>query len=253
MLWYKAWLETRSRFLAGLVLLTIMAAGTVFDYPQVVKLLPLAETIDTSSATGRAIRASADLSREYRGHVWLHWFRQNLAQMGTLFAVLLASGGLLSHTAGTLFTLSLPVSRTRLLGTRAAMGLAELLVLAIVPSLLIPMLSPAIGQTYSLTGVVIHGVCLFVVAGIFFSLAFLLSTMFHDLWRPMLIACTVAVVLAACELVVPGLADHGVFRVMSAETYFRGEGLPWLGLLASLAASAAMLYAAAANVARLDV
>ena len=39
---------------------------------------------------------------------------------------------------------------------------------------------------------------------------------------------------------------------MSAEVYFRGGGLPWLGLLASAAVSAAMLYGAARNIARQD-
>jgi hypothetical protein len=39
---------------------------------------------------------------------------------------------------------------------------------------------------------------------------------------------------------------------MSVEIYFRGGGLPWLGLFASAAASAAMLYAAARNLARQD-
>ena len=53
--------------------------------------------------------------------------------MWTLFAVLLGTGGLLSQASGggALFTLSLPVSRNRLLGVRAATGLAELLVLAL--------------------------------------------------------------------------------------------------------------------------
>ena len=43
MLWYKSWLETRWRFLIGLVLLMLSAGGTVLTYPHVVKLLlPLA-------------------------------------------------------------------------------------------------------------------------------------------------------------------------------------------------------------------
>jgi hypothetical protein len=40
-----------------------------------------------------------DLSREYRGFVWVQGFRQNLAQMGTLFAVLLGTGGVVSGVA----------------------------------------------------------------------------------------------------------------------------------------------------------
>jgi hypothetical protein len=43
-----------------------------------------------------------------------------------------------------------------------------------------------------------------------------------------------------------------VFPVMSAESYFRGNGLPWLGLVASAVASAAMLHGAAWNIARQD-
>jgi hypothetical protein len=254
MLWYKSWLETRWRFLIGLALLVLSAAGVVLAYPEVVKLMPLARTIDTSGEIGRRIREAVELQRDYRGYVWSQWFRQNLMQMWTLFAVLLGTGGLLSQTSGgaALFTLSLPASRNRLLGVRAATGFAELLVLAFVPSLLIPLLSPAVGQSYGIGDVFVHGACLFIAGAAFFSLAFLLSTVFSDLWRPLLIAGSVAVVLALCETVVRDLSRYGIFRVMSAEVYFRGGGLPWPGLLASAAVSVAMLYAATRNIARQD-
>src|SRR5205814_9824753 len=117
---------------------------------------------------GRRVREAADLARTYRGYVWSTWFRQNLAQMTTLFAVLLGTGGLLSQP---LFTLSLPVSRTRVLGARAAAGLAELFVLVFVPSLVIPLLSPAVDESYGIGSTLVHGVCLFVVGSVFFSLA----------------------------------------------------------------------------------
>ena len=253
MLWYKSWLETRSRFLCGLVLLMIVAAGTVFSYPQVLKLLTAARTIDTSGEMGRLIRESVELSREFRGHVWWQWYRQNLVQMGTLFAALLGSGGLLSQTSGgTLFTLSMPVSRSLVLGIRAATGLAEFLILAVVPSLLIPLLAPAIGQSYSAGDALVHGACLFIAGAVFFSLAFLLSTVFDDLWRPWLMACLVAGIVSLLGLVVPGFSRYGPFGVMSGDLYFRGGGLPWLGLIASAAASAAMLYGSVINIARRD-
>jgi hypothetical protein len=79
-----------------------------------------------------------------------------------------------------------------------------------------------------------------------------LSTLFNDPWRPLLIGCLVAVLLAAIELTVPDLSSYGIFRVMSGEAYFRTGRLPWLGLLASMGLSAAMLYTAARNVARQD-
>ena len=254
MLWYKSWLETRSRFLIGLVLLMLSAVGAVIAYPQVMKLMPLARTLDTSGELGRRIREGVELARSYRGYVWSQSFRQNLTQMVTLFAALLGSGSPLTQGSrgAALFTLSLPVSRNRLLAVRAAAGLTEFLVLALVPSVLLTLFSPVIGQTYGIGDALVHGVCLFIAGTVFFSLAFLLSTVFSEVWRPWLLACAMAAALAAFELVVPELSRYSIFRVMSGEVYFRGGGLPWLELLASAAVSVAMLYVAARNVARQD-
>jgi ABC-type transport system involved in multi-copper enzyme maturation permease subunit len=254
MLWYKSWMETRWRFLIGLALLMCSAAATVLTYPQVVKLLPLAPKLDLGGEIGRRVAESMELSRSYRGYVWSQWFRQNMIQLWALFAVLLGTGGLLSQTSGggTLFTLSLPVTRNRLLGIRAATGLAELLVLAVIPSLLLPLFSPAIGQTYGIGDALIHGACLFLAGAVLFSLAFLLSTLFSDLWRPPLVVLCIATAVALFEQIFPGFSHFGLFRVMSAEVYFRNGNLPWLGLFASAALSAAMLYAATRNIARQD-
>jgi ABC-2 type transport system permease protein len=250
MLWYKSWRETRWRFLIGLAVLMCSAAAMVFTYPKVRELLPLAAPVDVGGELGRRIREAMELSREYRGYVWSQGFGQNLSQMGTLFAVLLGTGGLVSGGAA-LFTLSLPVSRRRLLGTRAAAGLGEWLVLAFVPALLIPLLSPAIGESYSVTAALVHGACLFVAGAVFFSLAILLSTVFADVWRPLMIALLVAVVLAGLEAFFD-VSRFGVYSVMSGSTYFRTGALPWAGLFVSAAASAAMLYAASSNIAHRD-
>src|SRR5260370_29538358 len=135
MLWYKSWLETRWRFLIGLVLLMCSAAATVLAYPKVMKLMPLVPTLALSGEIGRRIKEAAELVRDYRGYVWSQWFRQNLTQTWTIFAVLLGTGGLLSQTSagGALFTLSIPASRHPPLGGRAVPGLAELPGLALVP------------------------------------------------------------------------------------------------------------------------
>ena len=46
MLWHKAWLDVRWRILIGLAVLLVMACGVVIEYPTVVRLRPLAMTID---------------------------------------------------------------------------------------------------------------------------------------------------------------------------------------------------------------
>ncbi len=254
MLWYKTWLETRWRFAIGLVLLMCSAVGTVFAYAKVMELMPLVPTVRMSGELGRQISEAAELAGEYRGYIWSQWFRQNLPQLWTVFAVLLGTGGLLSQASGgaALFTLSMPASRGRLIGVRAATGLGELLVLALVPSLLIPLFSPAVGQSYGVGNALVHGSCLFVAGAAFFSLALLLSTVFGDLWRPLLIALAIAVVWAVCQQIFRELSPYSIFRVMNGETYFRRGELPWPGLMASAAASAAMVYGAATNLARRD-
>jgi ABC-2 type transport system permease protein len=254
MLWYKSWLETRSRFLIGLALLICSAAATVFTYPKVQELLTMVPSMDLSGEIGRKIREGALLAREYRGYVWSQWYRQNAIQMWTIFAAILGTGGLLSQVSGggALFTLSLPASRARLLGVRAAAGLAELLVLALVPALLIPLLSPGVGQSYGLGESLVHAICLFVAGAVFFSLSFFLSTVFNDIWRPLLFALFAAVVLALAEQFVDGLSRYSIIGAMSGESYFRGNGLPWPGLLASVALSTALLYGSALNLARRD-
>jgi ABC-2 type transport system permease protein len=254
MLWYKAWLETRWRFLIGLALLACSAIFTVLAYPEVMKLMPLVPQVDTSGLIGRQIREAAELLREYRGYVWAEWFRQNLLQTWTLFAVLLGTGGLLAQASGgaALFTLSMPASRSRLLGTRAGTALAELLVMAIVPSLLIPLFSPAVGESYSVGAALVHSLCLFIAGAVFFSLAFMLSTVFADIWRPALFALFVAGTLGVAEQVFRDLQPYSIFSVMRAEAYFRTGELPWLGLLAAAAASLAMFYAAVFNIERHD-
>jgi len=251
MLWYKAWLETRWRFAIGLGLLMVSASAIVLGYPEALKAISGLPQAD--GELGRRISESAAVVRDYRSYVWTQWFRQSMRQLWALFAVVLGTGGLLAQASrgGALFTLSLPVSRGRLLSVRAATALAELLILALVPSLMIPLLSPAVGQIYSFADAIVYGTCLFIAGSVLFSFAFLLSTVFSDVWRPPLIALCIVVGIRLLEQAI-GLGNVSLLAFMTAESYFRGDGLPWIGLLASAAVSAVMLYGATLNIARQD-
>ena len=254
MLWHKSWLETRSRFITGLVILTIMACGTVIEYPTVAALMPLAREIQASGAVARLVKEVIDLERDYRGYIWTQLFRQNLAQMATLFAALLGSGGLLAQRSGggALFTLSLPVSRAHVLRVRAATGLAELAAIALVPSLVVPLLSSSVGQTYGLGEAVIHGLCAFAGAAVFLSLACWLSTLFNDMWRPLLFTCSVALLLAGLEFALRDTSISGVFSVMNGYRFFQSGQVPWLGAAVCLTLSVGMLWLAERSLERCD-
>ena len=252
MLWYKSWLETRWQFLAGAVVLMCAAAEVVLLWPKITELLPLASNVNAAGEIGRRIREGAELARSYRGYIWSQAFRQSVTNMATLFAVLLGTGGLLSYRSGGSYLLSLPVPRRRFVWTRAAAGLGELGVLSFLPSLAVLFFSPAVGKSYGVSDVLAHGVCLFFATAVFFSLALLLTSVFADFWRPLLVTLILAILTGLFEGALADQWSWGIFHVMSGEAYFRHGQLPWLGLLACAAASIALLYAAAIQIARQD-
>jgi ABC-type transport system involved in multi-copper enzyme maturation permease subunit len=256
MLWYRSWLETRWRFLIGFVWLICSAAVVLLMYPATVERLVDVDALGTDSLSGAFadyLRQELELMSDYRGYVWSQWFRQSMRETWTIFAVLIGTGGLLTQTSGgaALFTLSLPVTRQRLVLVRAGTGLSELLAMAIAAALVVPLLSSVVGETYGFGDALLHGLCLAIAGSVFFSLATFLSTVFTDVWRPAIIALVVAYSLYFVEAA-PSPVRIGITGVMTAERYFRTGDLPVVGLLICAAASAALLYAASLNVARRD-
>lgn len=256
MLWQKAWRETQWRFISALLILTVMAGSNVYEYLAAQRLLPrVSVTSETpvAEATGLAgmIREAIELQKDFRGFVWYQAIRQNLTQMGVFFAVLLGCGGLLheSSKGSALFTLSLPVTRKQLLGARTGLGLAQLLAISIIPPLAISVLAPTVGQRFSMVDALAHGVCIFVVATVFYSLAAFLSTLFTDIWRPLLLAIGIACAIAFASFAAPQL---DIFSVMNGESYFRTGSLPWTGFVTSAVLAMALLYSAAETLERRD-
>ena len=251
MIWQHAFLETRWRFLIGLVLLPVSAAFVALSYPQVTALsqsvIPAPGT-----ALGREIAEAMELSKTYGGYVWSQWFQQNGAQLAGLFAAIIGTGGLLSQTAAArLFTLSLPVSRERLLAARAAAGLGQMLALTVVPALVIVLVSPLVGRSFPLLDALAYALCAFVGSAVFFSVAFFFSSMFGSVWAPIVLTLCAGAALGALDRIT-GADRFSLIRMVHGESYFRGHGLPWPMLAVSLAVSATLLYAGTRLVARQD-
>lgn len=256
MLWHKAWLETRWRFVSALLILTVLAGGNVYEYLATQRLLPRLDAVasapgDEILGVGSVIREALEVQKTFRGYLWYQTFRQNLTQMGVLFAILLGCGGLISETSkgSALFTLSLPVTRRQILATRAGTGLAQLAAITLIPPLVISILAPSIGQRFSVVDALAHSLCLFVVSAVFFSLASFLSTLFADIWRPLLIGLGIACAAVIVSLAAPQLS---IFTVMNGESYFRTGSLPWAGFLTSAVLTAALLYSASETLERRD-
>jgi hypothetical protein len=251
--WYKSWLDTRSRFLLGLVVLLVFACGTVMSFPKVRELVaavePAAVTADESLR--QQLEESREALRTFRGYAWSQWFAGNFPTLLVLVAALLGSGSpLVKSGAGALFSLALPVSRGRWIGARAGLGVAELFVIALAPSIAFVALAPFVGEQLQLSEAIVYGLSAFVGASLFFSVAMFWSTLFNDVWRPLLLTCLVWIATVAIDAVLP--EGRGIFTAMMGQTYFYDRSLPWAELLISAAAAAALVYAAAANIARRD-
>ncbi|HEY4088183.1 MAG TPA: hypothetical protein VGM43_19750 [Bryobacteraceae bacterium] len=113
MLWYKAWLETRSRFLIALLGMTSLGAWRTWELNQMVPAWTYAPYYYFN------FRAVHDL----------------LNLMLVVAITLLFMGGLLQERATglSLFTLGLPVSRARLMSARITVGLLESAALVAIP------------------------------------------------------------------------------------------------------------------------
>jgi hypothetical protein len=253
MLRYKSWIDTRSRFLLGLGILLVFACGTVLSFSTVQRLaasLPEGATLG-SNALQQELQQTLELIRTFPGYAWSEWFAGNFPLLLTIFAALLGSGSpLVKSGSGALFSLALPVSRGRWIFARAETGFVELFVLALAPGLAIAALAPFVGEQFPVIDAVVYGLCAFVVASLFFGVSLFLSTLFNDVWRPLLLTCLAAIALAAAETAL--LQTQGLFQAMGGQSYFYDSGLPWPELLLSAAGAAALIYAAAANVARRD-
>jgi len=251
MLFQHAFLETRWRFLIGLVVLPVSAAFVVLSYPQVMALSQ-SVTPATGTAIGREIAESMELAKTYDGYFWSQWFRQNGAQLGGLFAAIIGTGGLLSQAASArLFTLSLPVSRERLLAARAAAGLSQMLALTVVPALVIVLVSPLVSRSFPLLDALVYAIGAFAGCAVLFSLAFFLSSMFGNVWTPVVLTMCAGAVLAALDQIT-GADRFSLLQMIHGESYFHGLGVPWPMLLLSMLVSSALVYAGIRHFARQD-
>jgi ABC-2 type transport system permease protein len=166
MLWYKAWRESRIRFLLSAALITCMCF--TFTLLQ-----------------GRLYPGIAHEHAAVHNYTqYIHWTVYGGVTRGILqlSCLVLALGGLQrDKREGTLgFTLALPVSRVRLVLTRAATGLAEVLVLSLLPPFFITGASHLIHQPMPL-GYGLQFIPLWTIGGmVTFGIAFIFSVLFTN-------------------------------------------------------------------------
>jgi hypothetical protein len=233
-----------------------MVAALLFVIWRPLEQADLAQWV--SSLQERAPSWSEDSRRflpllsSYQGYVWSYWFKLALLIMWPMYAV--AQGATLGaascpwmaggHGAAGLFTFSLPVSRRRVLLTHAALVAVEMVLIALVPSLVFPIASRLIGGEVPFGSTVVYALLLSLGGMVFPAFSFLLTAIFNNQWKVLVIGIAFSFALFFPIRPVEEFPWWNVYHVMSGETYFRYGKIPWLGLLASLAVSALMTFIA---------
>jgi len=211
MLWYKAWRESRTRFLLSALAITVLCASFVFFRNE------------TAGIYNQRIT--------YVDYIWRIVYKSYLREMFAMLVLILGVGGLLRErdygTAG--FTLALPIGRRRLVLARACIGLMEVGVLALLPALVIPPLSQLVGQDYPWSQALQFSL-LWTVGGAFILvIGFLASTIFGGEYT-----APVAAFLAL--LVYSAVADSSFAERYSLDIHdvMSGVGMPYFNAHDSL-------------------
>jgi ABC-2 type transport system permease protein len=201
MLWYKAWRESRMRFILSMVALAAVCLLIV--------------TFQHENRGGDS----------YAKYIWVFTYDVYASNLFLVSVLLLGLGGLLrEQTNGTAgFTLALPVSRWRLIGVRAALGLLQMTALAMLPSLLLPTLSPLVHETYPLSQALQFSVLWVGCGASWFATGFFLSTILSGEYT-MPAACVIALV---AYLRIVNLFGAKVFPFLNLNNVMSGDDMPY--------------------------
>jgi ABC-type transport system involved in multi-copper enzyme maturation permease subunit len=232
----KGWQESRARFFCALALLAALVIYAVSTGPGFL-----------ARYNGRF----PDKPLTYSAYVWSGLFHYALQGLWILAVFILSLGGLAREKAMGMarFSLALPVKRLHFFLIRTAIAWVEAIALGLSASLLIPVLSRFVGESYPYTQALQFGLLMCVAGLVLLSLGLLLSELFEGEFTATVVG------LCGFTALFLGYKSHtlrgwNMFDVMSASKsidpttqLLRGD-LPWAELAACLVISSALLLVA---------
>lgn len=261
MLLFKAWIESRTRFLAGLV----AVAGECLLYLhwhtfQIGMWISLLHQHPTQKYPFWLSLST----RDYNCYLWVFLYDNYLQQVWVLFAVLLALGGLARERSNgsATFTLSLPVSRAKWLWTRLFVAAAESFALALFAIPVIVLGSIPLHQSYSVTQLFAHSLLMATGGMLFLAAGNLCFSIFP---RENYALILTIVLLGVPYLLIQSWTWHqriagrttwgnylDAAHVMGGPWHLTWANVPWAGLLTLCLLTAAFIWPATHYGERID-
>jgi hypothetical protein len=246
MIWFKLWRDSRKHLLAGLaiVLLAALVEGvvapsglTIFGLdPARFPHLPLvSSTLPDPRAPGFASSA------------WWLLYLNVAVLIAPMIGIITAGSGISTHTPdgmrrthpSVIYTLSLPVARSRWMVAQAAFGFLQMAVLILLLAIVPAALAPVTGGHFSWASALASFPFMLAGAAVFHALAMFLATFLEEYWQAVL---SVVALMSLALLVSSGqLREANLFRFMS------GFSQSWAGAIACVALTA-IFFASAIRV-----
>lgn len=240
MLFYKAWLESRVRFLFGVA--AVIAVCILYIQLRPILIPGWITDLQNPHWSGRPnwlYRGVHDLNF----YAWHFLYENKLQQVWVVFAILLSFGGLVreKQIGTSTFSLGLPVSRKRWFLTRMLVAAAEGLVLALIAVAGVSLASQNIHEPYGTNQILAHCLLIAVAGAVFLGLGALFSTVIRG--EHMALSITLVVLgipyLFIQEYVreaAPNVWAHriDISHVMSGPPQLTWATTPWFGLAFSL-------------------
>ena len=220
--------ELRWALIVGTIVLSIMAIFSAWSY----RIIPLLDDIIIQHLGPQIAEEIASISANYTYYLWSQWQPKNLLQIGTIIALILAAPAVAGEVnrGSIAYLTSLPISRSKILMSKAVAGIITLSVTIWISTLLMlvlgNILEPPIlwGRLLAATALTNLGLISI------YSIGLVFSAMGSDAVKSGALAASLAVGLSAFGL-------HRVTRVISPFWHMKGaawftwaEPFPWISV-----------------------
>jgi len=250
MLFYKAWLESRTRFLFGLA--AVIAVCTLYIRLRPILIPDWIADLQNPHMPGRPKWLFFGVY-DLNFYTWHFLYENKLQQVWVVFAILLSFGGLVreKQLGTSTFSLGLPVSRKQWFLTRMLVAAAQSIVLALTAVVAVSVACWSIHESYRAPQIFGHCLLIAGAGAVFLGLGAMFSTVIRG--EHMALPVTLMVLgipyLYVQEYVREAAPNAWVHRidvshVMAGPPLLTWATVPWFGLAVSLGLTICLLIIA---------